>query len=89
MRPLKTISIRELHEKTGQWVRLAEAHERIVITDRSEPIAALVPYEPAARANRFVGRKLLPAYRKLRGGLSAGTDSSDLLSRDRDRAEAE
>ena len=83
---MKTISIRELHERTGQWVRLAEAHEQIVITERSHPVAALVPYRSTGEANRFRGRKLLPAYKKLQGKLSGGTDSIAILAADRDRA---
>ncbi len=82
---MKTISIRELHEKTGEWVRLAEAHEQIIITERGKPVAALAPYRTRARANRFSGRKLLPAYKKLSGKLSGGTDSGTILSEDRGR----
>ena len=83
---MKTISIRELHEKTGQWVRLAEEHEQIIITERGRPVAALAPYRRPARTNRFSARKLLPAYKKFRGKLSGGTDSGSILSEDRDRA---
>ena len=80
---MKTISIRELHEKTGEWVRLADTHEQIIITDRGQPVASLAPYRTAAKTNRFAARTLLPAYKKLRGTLSAGTDSTRLLSEDR------
>lgn len=83
---MKTISIRELHARTGRWVRLAEAHEQILITERSRPVAALVPYREAAQANRFRARKLLPVYKKLKGKLSGGTDSSAILSADRNRS---
>lgn len=80
---MKHVSIRELHEKTGEWVRLAEAHEQIIITDRGLPIALLAPYRQPAKPNRFRGRKLLPGYAKLRGKLSGGTDSGSLISQDR------
>lgn len=82
---MKRISIRELHEKTGQWVRLAEAHEQIIITERGRPVAALAPYRMSGKANRFKERMLLPAFNKLRGKLSDGTESGALLSADRDR----
>lgn len=82
---MKTISIRQLHEKTGQWVRQAEAHEQIIITDRGHPVAALAPYSAPVRGNRFRDRKLLPAFQKLRGKLSGGTESGRLLSIERDR----
>ena len=84
MRHMKRVSIRELHERTGEWVRLAEAHEQIIITDRGQPIASLAPYRQPAKRNRFRARRLLPAYAKLRGKLSGGTDSNALISRDRD-----
>ncbi len=82
---MKTISIRELHEKTGEWVRLAEAHEQIIITERGKPVAALAPFRTPAKTNRFSGRKLLPAYKKLTGKLSGGTDSGTILSEERSR----
>jgi prevent-host-death family protein len=81
---MKRVSIRELHEKTGEWVRLAETHEQIIITDRGQPVASLAPYRRPAKRNRFSARKLLPSYAKLRGKLSAGTDSGTLISQDRD-----
>jgi prevent-host-death family protein len=81
---MKQVSIRELHEKTGEWVRLAEAHEQIIITDRGQPVASLAPYREPAKRNRFHARKLVPAYAKLRGKLSRGTDSGALISKDRD-----
>ena len=82
---MTTISIRELHEKTGEWVRLAEAHERIIITERGRPVAALAPYRTPAKANRFRGRKLLPAYKRLSGNLPGGSDSGAIISKDRNR----
>jgi prevent-host-death family protein len=84
MRHMKRVSIRELHEKTGEWVRLAEAHEQIIITDRGQPVASLAPYRQPAKRNRFTARKLVPAYAKLRGKLRGGTDSGALISTDRD-----
>ncbi len=84
MSHMKTVSIRELHEKTGEWVRQAEAHEQIIITDRGRPVASLAPFRKPAKLNRFQKRRLLPAYRKLQGRLVGGTDSSALISKDRD-----
>ena len=81
---MKRVSIRELHEKTGEWVRLAETHEQIIITDRGRPVASLAPFRQLAKRNRFSARKILPAYGKLRGKLSGGTESSALISEDRD-----
>ncbi len=83
---MKTVSIRELHEKTGEWVRLAETHEQIIITDRGRPVASLAPYRRPAKRNRFTSRKILPAYARLRGKLSSGTETTALISDDRDGA---
>ena len=85
---MKRVSIRELHEKTGEWVRLAEVHEQIVITDRGRPVASLSPFRQPAKRNRFRARKILPAYAKLRGKLSRGIDSGVLISEDRAGAAA-
>jgi antitoxin (DNA-binding transcriptional repressor) of toxin-antitoxin stability system len=43
---MKTISIRDLHEKTGQWVRLIRRHGEILVTDRGEAVARLSPEAP-------------------------------------------
>jgi len=80
---MKSVSIRELHEKTGEWVRLAEAHEQIIITDRGRPVASLTPFRQPAKHNRFHARKILPAFANLRGKLSGGTESGVLVSEDR------
>jgi antitoxin (DNA-binding transcriptional repressor) of toxin-antitoxin stability system len=42
---MKTISIRELHLKTGRWVRHAASHEPVAVTDRGRRIAALQPFD--------------------------------------------
>jgi len=38
---MKQVSIRDLHQKTGYWVRLA-SRQPIVVTDRGRPVATLV-----------------------------------------------
>lgn len=82
---MKTISIRELHERTGEWVRAATLHEQILVTDSGKPVAVISPHRPPAKENKFKNRKLLPAYAKLFGKLSGGTDSTQIVSEDRDR----
>jgi prevent-host-death family protein len=42
---MKTISIRELHLKTGRWVRHAASRGPIVVTDRGRRVAALQPFD--------------------------------------------
>ena len=87
---MKAISIRQLHEKTGQWVRLVRRHGEIVVTDRGEPIARLTPEAAAPEKPYFARRLLLPSFRKLAvtGKLSGGTDSTAGISEDRNDSEA-
>jgi prevent-host-death family protein len=82
---MKTISIRQLHERTGEWVRAAAAHEAIVVTDSGKPVAVISPHRAPAIGNKFKNRKLLPAYAKVMGKLRGGTDSTQAVSEDRDR----
>ena len=83
---MKTITIRELHSKTGHWVRKAAEHGEICITDNGQPVASLTPaFRPAPRpffANppRSKAFKRLEAAGKLRGG----TDSTITISEDRE-----
>jgi prevent-host-death family protein len=81
---MKTISIRELHLKTGEWVRRASAHKRVVITERGDPVATLIPFEQAHAATGFAARKLLPSFVKLPA--LGRHDSTKFISQDRDRA---
>ena len=85
---MKTISIRELHEKTGEYVRRAAKHGEIYVTDRGRTVARIVPEHPTQEAPYFAARKLTPAFRRLTksGGLRGGTDSTRIVSDDRDRS---
>lgn len=80
---MKTISIRDLHLNTGEWVRKVISERTIVITERGEPVATLVPFESAHKATPFADRKLVPGFEKLP---LARHDSTELISSDRDRA---
>jgi prevent-host-death family protein len=82
---MKTISIRELHERTGEWVRAAATHEQIVVTDSGKPVAVISPHRPPAKENKFKNRKLLPGFAKLMNKSFGGTDSTQIISEDRDR----
>ena len=82
---MKTISIRELHEKTGDWIRRSAKLGAITVTDRGKPIARIEPLEPAAAVNPFAIRKLRPGYARLLGKLKGGIDSTDAIDMDRDR----
>jgi prevent-host-death family protein len=83
---MKAISIRELHEKTGQWVRRVRQHGEILVTDRGEAVARLTPEGPRKAVPYFARRVLSPAFRKLAasGRLSGGMDSTATISEDRE-----
>jgi antitoxin (DNA-binding transcriptional repressor) of toxin-antitoxin stability system len=82
---MKTISIRELHERTGAWVRRAVELGAITVTDRGLPLVRLEAVRDARAANPFRARRLRPGYARLRGKLGRGRDSTDIVSDDRDR----
>lgn len=73
---VRTISIKQLHARTGHWVRAARSMP-VVVTDRGERIAVLKPLDETAPAHRFPKRdwSKLPA---------SDLDSTDLISADRD-----
>ena len=79
---MKKITIRELHMKTGKWVREA-AQASILVSDRGRPIATLGPIESDHVRPSFADRKLLDAFAKL--GRTPG-ELTHLISEDRDRA---
>jgi antitoxin (DNA-binding transcriptional repressor) of toxin-antitoxin stability system len=83
---MKTISIRELHERTGAWVRKAVELGAITVTERGRPLVRLEAVPDARAVNPFRVRRLRPGYARLRGKLGRGTDSTTIVSENRDRA---
>lgn len=81
---MKTISIRELHTRTGHYVRRA-ATEPITVTDRGEVVARLVPVtEPTGLT--FAERRLRPGFKRFLATTKlTGTDSTQMISEGRDR----
>ena len=81
---MKNISIRELHTRTGHYVRRA-ATEPITVTDRGKVVARLVPVsEPSGLT--FAQRRLRPGFKRfLLSGPLIGADSTQIISEDRDR----
>jgi prevent-host-death family protein len=84
---MKTITIRELHEKTGEWVRGAARHGEITVTDRGRAVAKLLPCAEEEEVPYFARRKLTPTFARLEkaGKLRGGRDSTETISEDRDR----
>ena len=85
MSHIKTISIRELHQRTGAWVRKAVELGAIIVTERGKPLVRLEAVLDARAANPFRARRLRPGYARLRGKLGRGTDSTTIISEDRGR----
>ncbi len=83
---MRKISIRELHDETGRWVREAARVDELVVTERGRPIATIVPYREPPNGNPFRARRLRPGYAALLGRLRGGTDSTRAVSEDRDRS---
>ena len=89
MSHMATVSIRELHRKTGDWVRRAAQCEEITVTDRGVPVALLRALPEAEAPCAWTKRKLTPAFKSLRkaGRLRIETDSAEVVSEDRDRGD--
>ncbi len=88
---MTTISIRELHQKTGKWVRQA-ADEDIVVTDRGKPVATLKPIEkeeekPKKNLWDDWDEGFDPEFRALMKKAGKGTPSEVIISEDRDRGQ--
>ncbi len=83
---MKRISIRELHEKTGAFVRAARRLGGLIVTERGAPVARIEPFDAKPPLNPFRDRKLLPSYARLvrSGKLAGGTESARIVSDDRD-----
>jgi antitoxin (DNA-binding transcriptional repressor) of toxin-antitoxin stability system len=83
---MKTITIRELHSATGKWVRQAKVLGEVQVTERGRIIAKIVPATAVPERPYFSRRKLTRAFRTANPRLSGGTDSTQIIAEDRDRA---
>jgi prevent-host-death family protein len=79
---MKTITLRELHIKTGLWVRRAGGGERLIITYRGRPVATVQPHVPGDGGTRFGERDILPEFAALP---PCAGDSTTAVSEDRSR----
>jgi prevent-host-death family protein len=86
---MRTITIRELHLRTGELVRELSRHGEIRVTRHGRVVAKLVPETEPVEVPYFARRRLSAAFRRLdeSGKTSAGTDATATISEDReDRA---
>lgn len=79
---MKTITIRQLHDETGRWVRRAAAIGGLQVTERGRVVARVVPAPAMAAAPYFARRTLLPTFKAAK--LSGGTDVTEAISSERD-----
>jgi antitoxin (DNA-binding transcriptional repressor) of toxin-antitoxin stability system len=82
---MKEISIRELHRRTGTWVRNTRKYGPIVVRDRNVPVAKLIPFETSAAENAFADWKPLKRLAKSLDIPVRGTPVEDIIGEDRDR----
>jgi len=76
------ISIRDLHMKTGDWVRKATQMGNIVVMDRRRPVVKLVPFTAEDAGKSFAERPLVKGFSALP---RSRHDSTRYLSEDRER----
>lgn len=84
---MKTISIRELHNKTGDWVRSVKREKQVIVTDRGEAIAVLQPLEALElKMYNWKTRPILPQFQKQLEKRPRKTlkTTSQILSNERD-----
>ena len=78
---MSTITLRELHEHTDEWVL---KNEEVQILSDGEIVATLVPAPHQPKGNPWAKRKLLPEFAAIMNQPVGGMDSSDMISEDRD-----
>ena len=86
---MKTVTIRELHAKTGELVREAKRHGHILVTDNGRTIAKILPEAEGPGVPYFAQRKPSTVFQRLDDSAKTGggTDATESISEDReDRA---
>ena len=77
---MKTISIKELHDKTGHWLRRVKAEGEVIVTERGSPVARMLPPAKPAAGNPFAKRKLLRGVARLIRRKIGGPSSEEIIS---------
>jgi len=81
---MKTITIRELHQETGRWLRQASSGD-VYVTERGRLIAKIVPAAPPSPRPYFANPRYTRAFLRYRKSLRGGTDTTEIIGQDRDR----
>jgi antitoxin (DNA-binding transcriptional repressor) of toxin-antitoxin stability system len=82
---MKEISIRELHRRTGAWVRNAQKYGAILVRDRNVPVAKLVPVSSEPEENLFKKWRPLKKFAAALDLPAAGKPVEEIINEDRDR----
>jgi prevent-host-death family protein len=77
---MKTISIKELHDRTGAWLRRVRTEGEVIVTERGTPVARMLPPARAERGSPFAKRKLLRGMARLIERPIGGPDSARIIS---------
>ena len=85
MSDMKEITIRELHRKTGAWVRSARKYGSILVRDRNTPVATLTSVTGEPAVNRFAQWKPLKKFAAALSRPVGGTPVEQIVSEGRDR----
>lgn len=62
---MKTITIRELHTRTGELLRQASPHREIRVTQNGRVIAKILPETDAPQTPYFARRESSAAFKRL------------------------
>lgn len=81
------VGIRELRADLSRWIKRVRDGEELVVTDRGEPVARIVPANGRSRLDELIAAGLArPALRKTRRPLpppiKARASVSELLTED-------
>ena len=75
------VGIRELRAGLSRFIKLAQAGEEIVVTDRGRPVARIVPVSGERKLDRLIREGVVtPAPRPWRGGPPEPVESGGPLS---------
>lgn len=82
---MREISIRELHRRTGAWIRAARKYGSIIVRDRNVAVARITPLSEEPPVNVFEHWKPRRKFAVRLDEPVGGRPIQDIVSEDRDR----